>query len=222
MRPYHKLPLASIIKHALPQAPFELTDEQIEKLKNFSDVVLGILTVATVLTMTIVAPNALQALDLFQKRTGQKKLKSREKERRVVRTFYYLKEKGWTNFQRKGNDYEIVVTESGRKKIRALNLETLAISKPAKWDGKFWQIAADVPTKKYRRGADALRQKLKDMNFYPLQRTLWFYPYDPRLEIEFITRHYGIFPFVTVMKIAELDLADERVLKNFFKKQELL
>lgn len=222
MRPYSKLPLASVLKQAFPKPSFELTDKQLERLKTFSEVLLGILTVSTVMTMTVLAPNALQALDLFQKRKGKEKLKHPQKEQKVVRAFYYLKESGWADFRRKGDDYEIILTDKGKKKIRTFNLQTLAIAKPGEWDGKFWQVAADVPTRKYRQGADALRQKLKDMNFYRLQRTLWFYPYDPNLEIEFITRHYGIFPFVTVMKIEKLHPSDERVLKNFFKEQGII
>lgn len=55
------------------------------------------------------------------------------------------------------------------------------------------------------------------MKFYPLQRTLWLYPYDPRLEIEFLIQHYGIERFVTVMEVNRLDRDDERVLKAYFE-----
>ena len=77
-------------------------------------------------------------------------------------------------------------------------------------------MAADIPTKGYRQGADALRAKLKQMGFCPLQRTLWFYPYDPRKQLEVIVNHYGIGEFVTVMEISRMDIQDEKVLKKYF------
>lgn len=223
MRPYIKLPIASVIKRASSRPGFELSDEQLEKLKAYSDVLLVILGAVGMVTMLVLAPNAFQALDIFQKqRRGTKKLKYKEKQRKVISTFYYLRRWGHIDFRQKGNDYEVILTDKGKKCIKKLNIETLNVRKPEKWDGKFWQVAADIPTKKFRRGADALRRKLKQMNFYPLQRTLWFYPHDPRIEIEFIARTYGIANFVTVMKLAELDPADEKVLRGYFKEQGII
>jgi hypothetical protein len=79
-------------------------------------------------------------------------------------------------------------------------------------------VAADIPTKDHRQGADLLRRKLKQMGFYPLQRSLWFYPFDPRPEIEFICREFGVANFVTVMEINRLDVQDEKLLKKHFSK----
>lgn len=222
MNPYTKLPLAAVIKKASPKPTFELSEEQIEKLKTYSNILLGILAGAGLVTMMVLAPNALQALDIFQKRKGKKPLKRKEKEQKVARAFYYLRHWGHIQLKRKREDYEVILTEKGKKQIKHLNLETLSIPRPKNWDGKFWQVAADIPTKEYRYGADALREKLKQMNFYPLQRTLWFYPYDPRVELEFIARNYGVANFVTVMKIATLDLSDEKVLREFFKEQKII
>lgn len=222
MDKYVKLPLASAFRQALPKPAFQISEQQLEKLKTYSDVLLGVVGVAGIMLLTVLAPNALQALDLFQKKRGRSRLNPPAKQRKVIRSFYYLKAKGQIEFRRKGEDYEVRLTKRGRRQIKKFRFETLSVPKAEHWDGKFWQVAADIPTKQHRRGADALRQKLKEMGFYPLQRTLWFYPYDPRLELEFITHTYGIHPFVTTMKIAELEESDERVLKAHFKKQAII
>lgn len=229
MRLYNKQhSWASTIKRALPaedEPIFKLSEAQIEKLKNFSKVLLAILSLVGIATMVVLAPNALQALKIFEKKRehrGYTKLPFRNKQQKIIKTFYYLKQKKWIDFRRKGEDYEVIVTMQGKKQIRKMRLETLTIPRPEKWDGKFWEVIADIPTKDYRQGADAFRTKLKDMGFFHLQRTVWLCPFDPRLEIEFITRHYGIFNFVTVMKIEELDPADEKPVKKFFKKQGLV
>lgn len=222
MDKYNRLPLVSAFRQAFPKPTFRLSPEQAEKLKTYTNVLLGMLAGAGMLTMMVLAPNALQALDLFQRRRGRRKLAPLEREQRVIRSFYYLRARGHIEVHQKGNDYEVSLTKQGRRQIRKMNFQTLAVPKNVRWDGKFWQVAADIPTKQHRRGADALRQKLKEMGFYPLQRTLWFYPYDPRMELEFISRTYGISQFVTTMKIAELDESDERVLKGHFKKQAII
>ena len=167
--------------------------------------------------MTVLAPNALQALELFEKKGEKRKLTHKEKRRKILKSFYYLKNQGSVKFIPKGDDFEVILTQKGKKKIKHMNFETLSIQREKQWDGKFWQVVADIPTK-YKLGADAFRKKIKSMNFYPLQRTLWFYPYDPRMEIEFIAKNYGIEGFITAMKIEILDEWDERVLKNSFRK----
>lgn len=222
MNKYHKDSLKGIIDQAAPAPLFELTPKRIEKLKTYAEVTLAVLKIAAVLTAAAVAPNAIQALAIFEKKR-RRRTSHRQKIQKVTKTFYYLKRRGYVEFKKRGDDdYEIKLTRLGRKQIRKLELDSITVPKPKFWDGYFWQVAADIPTKKFRRGADALRTKIKEMRFYPLQRTLWFYPYDPRVEIEFISRIYEVSQFVTVMKLAWLDPEDERKLTSFFRDQEII
>ncbi len=78
------------------------------------------------------------------------------------------------------------------------------------------------PHKKYRQGADLLRRKLKQLGFYPLQRSLWFYPYNPVEEIEYISNYFGIGQFVTIMEICKLDIQDAKKLEKYFKASNIL
>jgi len=223
MRGYERLNLAQLVGQDKPEKQ-RFDPKKIERLKTYSDVVLGILAVAGILTVTVLAPNALQALKIFEgrrKRPGRPYSPAQSRQK-LTRTFYYLRKRGQIEFRRKGSDYEIFLTNSGKREVRRFEMETLRVPRQEKWDGRFWQVAADIPTKDYRRGADALRRKLKEMKFYPLQRTLWFYPYDPRTELEFICQSYGIGRFVTAMKIAELDPADEKALTSFFNEQKII
>lgn len=221
MARYERLNLSRLVEKDKAEKP-KIDRKKIERLKTYSDVVLGILAVAGIITVTVLAPNALQALELFEKRQKRFSYSPAKGRKKLIRTFYYLRGKGQIEFRRRGSDYEVFLTNSGKREVRRFEMETLQVPRAEKWDGQFWQVAADIPTKDYRRGADALRRKLKEMKFYPLQRTLWFYPYDPRVELEFICQTYGIGRFVTAMKIVELDPADERVLKNFFREQEII
>jgi DNA-binding transcriptional regulator PaaX len=166
-------------------------------------------------------PCALWDLRIFQKLHLRKKLNYQQRTYKVARTFYYLKKRGYIRTVFEKNKWKVIVTRKGRDKIRGLRYEILSIPKSESWDGKFWQVAADIPTK-YRSGADAFRIKIKKLGLFPLQRTLWFYPYDLREEIGFISRFYKIESFVTVMRVDKLDPADKKVIRGHFREAELI
>lgn len=214
MSPYSRA-LAPVIKKAASKPKLELSEEQVRRLKTATDVLLATIGVAGIILVSIAAPNAVQAFKFLTKNQGRR-VPFEERRKRVARSFYYLKNKGYVELRRDKKDFKIELTNKGQKKIDRLKLEIIKIKKPLFWDGKFWQVAADIPVK-YRKGADAIRKKLKQMGFYSLQRTLWFYPYDPRKEIELLAEEYKIDRFVTVMKIASLDYADLKVLRDYFK-----
>ena len=119
-------------------------------------------------------------------------------------------------------DVKIFLTGAGRRRLKKFNIENPVIPKPAKWNKKWWLVAADIPTREYKLAADAFRDKLKEMRFCGLQRTLWIYPFDPRREIEVLASYYRIGHFVTVMEINRLDLDDESALKSFFKREKII
>jgi len=220
MKTYFKQSIAKIIDESLPEPIVELTDEKIGKLKNCAEVVMSVLSIATIMTMTVVAPNAIQVLKLFQKRKG-KRYSTKQNKQKILKTFYYLRSKGYIHFIAHGADYEVVVTDKGNKHVKNLNFETLTMSNPKTWDGKFWQIAIDIPVK-YKTAADYLRSKLKELYCYPLQRSLWFYPHDPRGEVEFIGRTYGVANYITFMKIERMEQEDEKILREYFKSLSII
>ena len=200
-----------------------LTEAQVEKLKTVGNVVLAIVASAAVVSLAFTVPKALVALDIFtKKRFPHQKFSKRERDRKISDVFYYLKRSGYVRMWPTGKDFKVLLTKLGRKRLKELDFDTLAIKPPKSWDGKWWQVAADIPTKKYKSAADSLRRKSKDLGFFPLQRTLWFYPYDPRVEVEYIANRFNIGRFVTVMEVSRLDRDDEKRMRLYFRKQKVL
>lgn len=207
----------------LPKQKSALLDnQQLAKLHRASEIALGVIGALGIISLAVMAPNLLQILDRFIYKKDFKKISSNEKQKRTLRTFYYLKQKGFIKLKPDKEDYKIFITNLGRKKLQKLNLAFVSVTRPRKWNGRWWQVAADIPTKKYRQGADMFRRKLKQMGFYSLQRTLWLYPFDPRKEIEFISREFNIANFVTVMEIYRLDVQDEKLITKHFKNLGIL
>lgn len=224
MNSFKDFSLASKVNQALPDNRIiKLSGEQLESLKTVSKIALIIIGVAGIVSAAVVAPNLLKAVNLFlPKKNRYKKLSREEKIKKVEDSFYYLKRSGLVNFKENDGSWFLSLTNLGKQRLPKLNINSLLIAKPKEWDKRWWLVAADIPTKDYRKGADYLRRKLKVMGFYPMQRTLWLYPFDPRREIQFIIETSGIANFVTVIKVEQLDIEDEANAKNYFKNLKII
>lgn len=83
------------------------------------------------------------------------------------------------------------LSERGKKQTLRFKLEQLAIKRPARWDGQWRLVLYDIP-EKIKPAREALRDKLKDLGFFELQRSVWVYPYPCRDEINFIMEVFDI------------------------------
>ena len=59
------------------------------------------------------------------------------------------------------------------------------------WDGKWHLLFYDIPVK-YNAARMALRDMIDDLGMYPLQKSLWVYPYNCEAEALFIARFFGV------------------------------
>ncbi len=128
---------------------------------------------------------------------------------------YYLKKRGLIEFikeDRKG--MTIKITNNGRKYLKVFDLDDMALNKPARWDKKWRLVLFDVP-EKHKNAREALRRKLKDLNFVRLQDSVWATPYPCDDEIRFIREIFNI-PFnVDVIVVNDLK-HHEIMLKKYF------
>ena len=105
----------------------------------------------------------------------------------------------------------LVLNEHGKKKALRYNLAAMAIEKPKKWDGLWRIVLFDIPEKN-REGRVALMQKLKQLGFYPIQKSVFIFPYECKNEIDFVTEIFELRPYVRffLVKEADVDLALRR------------
>ena len=216
MKKYYKNTLTASLEKTLPEKAFWLDDSQIEQLKTASQIVLALAAAAGVVAVAVVAPNALK---LFKSVPAlrQSLRKSNRPAEKIARTFYYLKRKGYVKLLSKDGDVLVELTESGKKRLLEINYEKPKIPKPKVWDGKWWFVLADIPTKDHRNQADSLRRKIRLLGLYPLQRTVWVYPHDPTEQIAFVSGRLQIDRFVTVLRADKIEEDDEKTLTVFFK-----
>lgn len=111
----------------------------------------------------------------------------------------------------------LVLTEKGQKKTIAFSTDSLTIKSPLVWDNKWRVVIFDIPESK-RTARNALREKLKNLGFYSLQKSVFVHPYDCLDEIEFLIELFQIRPYVRffeaikVMNESELQLHFQDIL----------
>lgn len=85
----------------------------------------------------------------------------------------------------------VKLTEAGKTRVLKFGLESLTISKPQHWDGRFRMVFYDVYSTK-RTIRDKLRNALLNAGFYKLQESVYLHAYPCEKEIEFLRSYLGI------------------------------
>ncbi|HAJ44538.1 MAG: hypothetical protein UV53_C0001G0021 [Candidatus Azambacteria bacterium GW2011_GWE1_42_9] len=108
---------------------------------------------------------------------------------------------------------ELILTDAGKKKILLYDLEKLKIDKPPKWDNLWRLVIFDIPENK-KQARMAMSSKLKELGFYPMQKSVFIHPYECKDEIDFVTELFNIVPYVRFLRVKDVDI--ELDLKNRF------
>lgn len=136
------------------------------------------------------------------------------KKRRVYDSFYRLKKDGCINVQKLNHQIYISLTEEGKKRAGRLQIDELKISKPKKWDGKWRLVIFDIAQSKLIK-REAFRGKLKELGFFPLQKSVWAHPYKCDDEINVLKDFLGL--GVKEIKIITAEkIDDDSLLKKTF------
>jgi len=136
---------------------------------------------------------------------------NQEELRKEIRNLYRSK----AIKRQENEDGSITITLTEKGKLRALNyhLDKIKIE-DNDWDGKWRIVAFDIP-EKLKGGRDALREKIKKIGFYELQKSVWVFPYNCKNEIDFIIEFFNMRKYV---RFGTLDFIDNELhLKKIFK-----
>lgn len=156
-----------------------------EKRVKIAKIVLKTIGAAGFISMAVLAPNALQALDIFYDR------KKYNPKYQVNNAINRLKEKGLVEFRNENGKIFLRLTKKGEAELLKYQLQELTIKKPSKWDGKWRIVIFDIKEYK-RRIRDELRQTLEILGFLKLQNSVWVYPYECEEVITMLKSHFHI------------------------------
>lgn len=180
--------------------------------KSLTREILFMLAVGPIILSSLFLPNAPQMLKpLIKWRKNWDKIDRK----RIYEAIQRLNQKRFVELIEKGDKLYIKITDSGKQLIKNFDYDNLQLPKLKKWDKKWRMIIFDIPNTK-RKERQAFSQKLKDIGFYPLQESVFIYPYDCRDEIDFICEFLSISRHVNYCLVESLDKR-EGDLRQIFK-----
>jgi phenylacetic acid degradation operon negative regulatory protein len=139
--------------------------------------------------------------------------KGKTNEQNFVKSVNFLKKEKLISIKEKNGEQIMGLSEKGRKRILKFKIDEIEIKKPVIWDGYWRIIVFDIPEKN-RVGRDILRNALKRLKFYQLQKSCFVCPYHCKDEIDFITEIYRIAPYTNYILAKEIEGSEK--LKKFF------
>ena len=99
--------------------------------------------------------------------------------------------------------FTIVLTRKGKLESLTYRFEQMKIERKD-WDGKWRAVVFDVP-EKLRGARDALRNKLREIGFCELQKSVFVFPFECRDEIDFVIEFFDLRRYVRVGLLEEID-----------------
>lgn len=148
-------------------------NEKKERREDIQRIVLSCIATAGIITIAVLAPNALQMFRPFMRTHRRYRSPAY-----VTSVAGKLAAKGFINFEKKGGSTFMRITEQGKQELlrRAVH-EQMADRRHRKWDGKWRMIIFDI--KEYKKGIrEKVRRELVGLGFSRLQDSVWVYPYD--------------------------------------------
>jgi DNA-binding transcriptional regulator PaaX len=109
--------------------------------------------------------------------------------------------------------FTFVLTEKGKLKALTYHFQNMKIKKE-NWDGKWRIVMFDIP-EKMKSARDALREKLKELGFYELQKSVFVFPFECKNEIDFVIEFFNLRKFVRFALLESID--NELHLREIFK-----
>ena len=168
--------------------------------------ILKSLAIGGVLTAGLVLPNIVQLLDFFGVTKSAEKFK-------IIGAIERMKQKKLVRIYHKDGTDIVEITELGKKKVLSYDLENIKINRPKKWDG-YWRIVVfDVPEKN-KKARRALNFKLNEMEFFPLQKSVFVCPFECKDEIDFVAEFFGIKKYVRFVLAKNIE--NDEFLRSYY------
>lgn len=174
---------------------------------------LNLIKLGGILTVAFLAPNAIHAFAPILKNNDEWKDYYPSS---ISKTVIKLWRKGFVEVRETKNGQEVRLSIKGHQEILKYDLNNIEIKTPTRRDRKWRLVFFDISEKR-KQARDLLYRKLKQMNFYLMQDSVFIHPFPCEKEIKFIREVLQIPHEVKVATIEKIDNADD--LKKIFKEQ---
>ncbi|MBI1971466.1 MAG: hypothetical protein HYS52_01285 [Candidatus Wildermuthbacteria bacterium] len=182
------------------------------KYKELAKTILLFLATAGVVAVAATSPLILVAL---LKRMGKRYPTKAEERRKIATAFYRLKKSRLIVLnKKKDGTFLVELTENGKQRAKEIRYQDIFIQRPKHWDGLWRIVIFDIPDKQ-KNAREALRNRLREWNFFKLQESVWACPWPCEKEIELVVALFQLYPFVNI--IHAKSIKNDAQLKAHFK-----
>jgi len=110
-------------------------------------------------------------------------------------------------------EVKITLTKEGRREVLKYNLDTIKLDTARPWDGLWRLMMFDIPHSK-KRARDALRKKLMNLRFYPVQKSVFITPYECEKEIDFLASIFDVRDHLLIFYVKKFE-GEEKLKRHF-------
>lgn len=173
-------------------------------------IVLRALYATGVISMALVAPNAMRLLV----RLDHPKINRKKFYENIMHTLWRLKRRGLITIEETDKKQRVRITQKGETEIQKILVKNYQIPAPVLWDGK-WRILIFDVREGRRRTRAALRLLLTCAGFVRLQDSVWVYPYPCDEFITLVRAHLESGINEVRLVVAETIESDKILRKHF-------
>ena len=192
-------------------------DKRVRKVRNNSraDQILRYLALSSgILLISTVAP--MVGSQLIQAGINSYFHKKKFARKRFLEDARNLQRRELVSFRELANGEIEITLRQNRKNEIVLHyqLENLRIRRPSRWDGEWRLVMFDIPHGQ-KKARDALREKLRGLGFYAIQKSVFIIPWPCEKEIDFIASIFGVRRHILILYISRFE--GEEKLRHYFK-----
>ncbi len=140
--------------------------------------------------------------------------KKRFEKERFLRDLRYLQRRELVTYRALSDGtVQMTLARRGKQETLRYSLDELVLKRPAQWDGTWRLVTFDIPHAK-KAAREALRHKLYELGFHPLQKSVFIIPYPCERELDFICATFGVREYVLLLPAGRFE-GDEKLRHHF-------
>jgi DNA-binding transcriptional regulator PaaX len=143
---------------------------------------------------------------------------------RFYKNLYRLEKEGLVKKYLRKNKHYIELTNAGKNRVQMYLAKDFKYKLPDKWDKRWRLIIFDIPIKN-NRARDVLRERLKNLGCFQIQKSVYIFPFECKDVIDYITSLYDLGPFIQYVVAdsidTEIDLIHEFMSTGILNKNSL-
>lgn len=182
---------------------------RVRRRTSIQHVLLHTIAAAGILSVALLAPNALQVLKMFDggkaRRMNPKYLFSSAFDRMLMKGLIRIDRTTKGSFAR--------LTDAGKNELAKYVARHPDTRRHGRWDGRWRMVIYDIREQR-RATREQLKELLRAFGFYRLQHSVWVYPYDSEALLILLKANFKLGNEVRYLVVEQIE--NDRKLKSIF------